>query len=589
MPVHRAVRENEKSMIASLSAIADFFRRRNFDRHLKNTSFSDIIIVNDARFYESLLNSSVVVDKKAIDALNDDGDYPLGAFDLSKCMRLSLALSGRICRRLARVMAPNSPTEAAALQAAWLFAVWTEISAIVPMRHLARFLHKKFGESLIIVPIDSGQVTCLNHWAYNELEPFILVAELRRRGARSFLLARSQELSNRFSGGKGELNFVANSAWWHSRVDAKIPTTTFEKVFEPDGMRDPAKVRSTIGRAALVGTVRDPASAEAADIHLWSEVDNPPSINVSFDIVSACKAFSIFAPSNPPPKLTDAFLTFVGGLSKAAWENANKAVAASKAREAHVCDHLFLEGALISHAVAAAGGDIRLWPHSSNAGHVPFQKHDALASVTAVTASAKRMWSRALASEIVNIDSSFMLSEASSTRSYASEEPVHIVVFAGAHRLNRMPAVDCRAHNAAFQKFFGALGELPDKFQVLIKPKAYWEEAGWLEQFFPIGHRFRFTEQTTKELDLPNMIFSTVSLGSTALLEGIGRGIPGLIVREFPVVDYTALDAEYLQVGDTDFVIGQIRSCADPAYYHRLAEQHLRWYETETSFPRGNN
>nr|WP_131815375.1 hypothetical protein [Rhizobium altiplani] len=576
-----------KKMRTILSRIADFFRRRNFDRRLKNTSFSDIIVAKDTKFYDRLLNWSVVLDRKAIDVLNDDGDYALGAFELSECIRLSLALSGRICRRLARVLAPNSPTEAAALEAAWFFAVWTEISVILPMRHLARFLHKKFGENLIVVPIDHGRVTCLNHWAYNELEPFILVAELRRRGARSFLLARSQELSNRFSGGKGELNFVANSAWWHSKVDAKIPTTTFEKVFEPDGMRDPHKVRCAIGRAALVGTVRDPASAASADIHLWSEVDNPPSIKVSFDVVLAHKAFSIFAPSDPLPKLTDAFLTFVGGLSKAAWENANKAVAASTAREAHVCDHLFFEGALISHAVAAAGGNIRLWPHSSNAGHVPFQKHDALAGVTAVTASAKRMWSRVLTSEIVNIDSSFMLSEASTARSYAAGEPVHIVVFAGAHRLNRMPTLDCRAHKAALQKFFGALAGLPDKFQVLVKPKAYWEEADWLEQFFPIGHRFRFTEQTTKELDLPNMIFSTVSLGSTALLEGIGRGIPGLIVREFPIVDYTALDAEHMQVGDTDFVIGQIRSCADPAYYHMLAEQHLRWYKTETNFPRG--
>ncbi len=575
-------------MIAALSMIYDFFRRRRFDDHLNNTSYSDIIIAKNAMFYEELLKSSVVVDRNTIDILSDDGGYPLGAFDLSKCGRLSLALSGRICRRLARVVAPNSPTEAAALEAAWLFAVWTEISVLLPMRHIARFLQKKFGENLIVVPIDSGEITCLNHWSHNELEPFILVAELRRRGARSFLLARSQELSNRFFGGKGELNFVANPAWWHSRVDAKIPTATFEKVLEPDGMRDPDKVRCAIGRAALVGTVRDPASAAAADIHLWSEVDNPPSIKVSFDIVSARKAFSIFAPSDPLPKLTDAFLTFVGGLSKVAWENANKAVAASKAREAHVCDHLFFEGALIGHAVAAAGGNIRLWPHSSNAVHVPFQKQDALTGVTAVTASAKRMWSRVLTSEIVDIDSSFMLSEASRPRSYAPEQPVHIVVFAGAHRLNRMPTLDCRAHKAALQKFFGALGGLPDKFQVLVKPKAYWEEADWLEQFFPVGHRFRFIHQTTQELDLPNMIFSTISLGSTALLEGIGRGIPGLIVREFPVVDYTALDAKYLQVGDTDFVIGQIRSCADPAYYHMLAEQHLRWYKTETSFPRGN-
>lgn len=40
------------------------------------------------------------------------------------------------------------------------------------------------------------------------------------------------------------------------------------------------------------------------------------------------------------------------------------------------------------------------------------------------------------------------------------------------------------------------------------------------------------------------MVFASVSMGTSALIEGLTRGIPGFVVREFPVRDYTTLDAE---------------------------------------------
>lgn len=81
------------------------------------------------------------------------------------------------------------------------------------------------------------------------------------------------------------------------------------------------------------------------------------------------------------------------------------------------------------------------------------------------------------------------------------------------------------------------------------------------------------------------MVLVSVSMGSTALVEGIGRGIPGMIVRDQRIEDYTALSAEFSQVGDIDCIVSQIRSCDDSSFYTALARKHLEWYAAETHFP----
>ncbi|GGE00184.1 hypothetical protein [Rhizobium anhuiense] len=551
--------------------------------HIRNHSNLDVIVAKRPDTKVFLKERYEVLDSRLLEALQEEANYPIGGRNPSSGTRISIELAARVCRRLTRMFVPDSPSDAAAFSAAWLFSIWSEICVIYPIRHLARHIHDKFGKRIIIIPIHTGEITCLSHWAQSQLEPIVLARELRRRGAAVFLLADSEELAGRFLSGRSNLNFIPDRAWWRSDVAARVPSKRVERIFCGNGMRDPGAIKASIGNAAIVGNARDSNSAD--DILLWGKADNGQQISLNFRMVTDCREFAIFAPSGSIPDLAHGFFQLVGGTSKAALATAHRAVAATGAREVHISDHLFFESALISHAVAAAGGAIYVWPHSSNAGHVPFHKHAAIAGVTAMTSSAAQAWARCVDSARIHVDSSLMLAKPQGGRPYCADEPVHVVVFAGAHRLNRMPVLDNARQEQALRRFYSALGSLPDRFRVLVKPKAYWEPADWMERSFPSGHKFIFTDQTANELDLPNMIFATVSFGSTALLEGIGRGIPALIMREFPVSDYTALNAEHSQVGDLEFVMKQIRACEDQSHYEMMVQRNLNWFETETYFP----
>lgn len=85
-------------------------------------------------------------------------------------------------------------------------------------------------------------------------------------------------------------------------------------------------------------------------------------------------------------------------------------------------------------------------------------------------------------------------------------------------------------------------------------------------------------------IERPNLIYVTVSFGSTALLEGLSRGIPCMIVREFPIEDYTGIDPKFIPVADVKAIVDQIAQCRDLGKLEALARRELAWYARETRF-----
>ena len=81
------------------------------------------------------------------------------------------------------------------------------------------------------------------------------------------------------------------------------------------------------------------------------------------------------------------------------------------------------------------------------------------------------------------------------------------------------------------------------------------------------------------------MIFLNVSFASSALLEGLGRGIPGMVAREITVEDYVTVDPAAIPVADVATIVSRIAECRDPAVFGALVERQLSWYATETRFP----
>ncbi|QXC52257.1 hypothetical protein KHC17_24060 (plasmid) [Agrobacterium salinitolerans] len=576
------------NFFSKLERIIKFIKRNTLASDLIKSRPNDdlkIILFKNNAFPEKH-NKLLFLDRTMMDSLYEESEFRVGSFNPSRGTDIALNISNRLSQWLAKRASANAE-ESTALSMAWLFVVWTEIATILPSRHLARFIYKKFGHTPILIPIDHPKVTCLRHWAHNELEPLILAVELKRRGAKVFLTSHSPDFGETFLNNGAKLQFVADPNWWSSRVTSIDQRKRFRKVFCSTGIRDSAKVLGLIGEAAILGNTTNPSTGD--DLYLWREDDNPTEISIQFERATDHQDYVIYTNKGTVPKLTDCFLRFLAPLSRTAWQNACEAVATSEIKEAHVCDHIFFESALINNAVTLSGGTVNIWPHSSNACQVRYQNTDMISRVMVVTESAKRAWSAAVSPQLVDVNSELMLEYPCRSSRYEVGKSVNVIFFAGAHQLNRMPTLDCKAHEKALRSYFLALSQLPECFQLHIKPKNYWEDAGWLAKFLPPNHSFLFTSETARELNLSNMVFTSVSMGSSALLEGIGRGIPALIARDFALQDYTSLDAEHMQVGNVDFVVGQIKQCINQDHYEMLVNLNLGWYMEETHFSKFNS
>ena len=95
-----------------------------------------------------------------------------------------------------------------------------------------------------------------------------------------------------------------------------------------------------------------------------------------------------------------------------------------------------------------------------------------------------------------------------------------------------MPVVPERQHAAAYKALFEGLHST-EGVKIYCKAKAPWESAAWIRAAVGTALEFEDVLDPPFKIDLPNMVFVSVSSGSSGLLEGLGRGIPAMIVRDF--------------------------------------------------------
>lgn len=544
----------------------------------------EILIPRTGKFQEYLEKTSYVLDADNIDKWETCDGRSVGSFRNERGHRLISALAEKLSCHVGQACTLRIGMPAETIAAAWFFTIWTELCTLVPLRHLARDIHRNIGDRRILIPIDGTQFSCLSYWAYNELEPLILAAELRRRGACVFLYMRRSHDTLKFCQ-EDDLKFTfdAMDSQWQSRSRTAAPKPQAQKIFCPEAVRNPEYVKDQIGRCE---TVLSPIGAlEESSFVLWQQQDNPEPLHVAYRITRQGKYFAVFSPVTAMLDLIDGLCGLIGKLTTVAWENAQDLVSRSKASEAHICDTLLFSSALLAHAVSSAGGSVHLWPHSSAAMNLSLHRPTRVEALTAITRSSAAQALQVFPHGVVRINSAIMLKPALLTQTYITNAPINVIFFAGAFKLCRMPALDFAGHKNTLKTLFLGLSLLPDNFRVLIKSKSIWEDEKWLSQQFPDHHDFEFTELTTARLDLPNMIFLTASFGSSALLEGIGKGVPGFVARNIPVLDYTTLDSVNYQVGTVQFVLDQLAACADPNYFEMVIKRQLQWYRRETFFP----
>jgi hypothetical protein len=184
-----------------------------------------------------------------------------------------------------------------------------------------------------------------------------------------------------------------------------------------------------------------------------------------------------------------------------------------------------------------------------------------------------------------NVASDLILAPCQAPRPLDPSQPLTVVVIAGGHRLNRLPLIDNEGHAESYRRLFRGLADFASGIRFVCKAKPPWESIEWLQSLVGPAPVLHETRQAPTEIDLPNLVYVSVSFGSTALLEGLSRGIPCMIVREIPVEDYTAIGPNDFPVGSVEMILARLRECQDFSVLRAMAEGQLAWYARETHFP----
>jgi hypothetical protein len=243
---------------------------------------------------------------------------------------------------------------------------------------------------------------------------------------------------------------------------------------------------------------------------------------------------------------------------------------ADGAVEAHVCDHLFLQSAVVSHAVKECGGTVTLWPHSANASQWNFRCASGFDRIVVVRRATAAKWEGRFREKPVEIVPELLFPHGRAPAAIDPAVPLTVIVIGGACYLSLLPLFNVPAHCRTYRRFF-ALGDVfADRARVLFKPKL--ESPAWLAEV--LGRDIGETPIETRrvvDLNHPNMILVTIDNGSTSMLEGIACGIPGIVVCEQEVVP----------TGDAEFAWEAIGRCRDAGHYSALIEKQRQWLNDE--------
>ena len=403
-------------------------------------------------------------------------------------------------------------------------------------------------------------------WGPNQIEPLVLAHELSKKGQQVYLLGNESACTNVRNGAEIiHFSFFLSPRFWEAPWEARIPKRKVKAIYAPDHVRYPEYVSRQVNGVAVLGSSTDPRPYD--ELLVRDRCHYPSPMHVEFERVSSNDGYAVFKPKKPLPSLTQGFFRLIGPATASAYENAKKAVLQTGAREINMCDLFMFDSALMAHAVCEAGGKLHLWPHSTNPIILPYHKKDWIARAISITISGRDEWAKHLGKEKTHVMSQIMLRKPSIQRPFQDDHPVTVVLFGGAGRCGRMPALNYQAHLNTMRTLMLKLNELPSGYRLILKPKHIWENDRWLRSLAPPNHRFETFNVSPRSFTFSNMVFLTANFGSSALLEGMCNGIPGFVARSTPVTDYTKLSEDRQQVGDIDFVLKQIRLCADKKHY----------------------
>lgn len=496
---------------------------------------------------------------------------------------------------------PHLPAET--LADALLATIHHESAIFVPMRRVAADLAARAGAAPVVIEVPDLRTGYLGGYLHGSFDLVVLYLELLKLGTNAFLCHLEP------SKPRGRVSFEFVPLWRSIR-----PAVTVQ---QQDGPRTRALVPAGIRRVGLLA-----AKLEDAVVYQSGSIVKDFAYDRSID-----QDFPVVATGRLHPPTDDILPTFRFPLEQTA-RIPGRELATGRARrihatievsepiggtwaewlhratspllehlattaahdlevrgvkEAHIGDHFFAEGVIVGDAVKRSGGRVVIWPHSTNPVHVHQRRPESFDEVHAITHSGAEIWRRAFPDKTVVHSPDSMLMPAPA-RPFDPASPLSVVFFGGRSTLGDMPILDTRAHRELYRKLFAALAELREEHPVNVyfKPRGLTgEHEQWL--FRTVGKVANWTPvyQHPLRLELPNMVFASVSMGTSALIEGLARGVPGLIVREFAVRDYVTLSEDSFPILPTERAMELLARTADADGYRELIETQLRDHRHE--------
>lgn len=524
----------------------------------------------------------IIVNEKKLDALYKSIDRISYSSDGKNGLYLK-RLTKKISKRLAKNSFGENSIESFVFSEAWYFPLEREISMIIAVRKLAKIIFNKNKDKTILIQLTKKKFTYLNycqwHLRDDEIETLLLVNELKRLGAKTELFAENDF----FSEENPSLIFSPSSSWIKNG-DSIQPSTKKDNLLLVDGVRNVNWIYSKLGDYMIPETMMA-ASNEEHGFRLWGKNKNPEKIIINFKKnITLHKVARVFESQEKKYNLSEKFFDSIIHLSKESLLIAKQSIESCGIKDIYICDHLFFESAIFSNLVGFYGGRVHLLPHSIN--HTFFDTHvntEKVTSVTCLTKSIAEVARNKFPNAKIIINSSIMLNPQNIENCFNKEKPTTVVIFGGSHNLTRYPLMPLLEHERIWIRLLNELSKYPDKFKVIFKSKGDWESASWLSGLCE-NLSFEESKTPTLELDYPNMIFLSISIASAALIEGIGRGIPCMVVRERNFSDYLPLNENVIPIGGVEYIVNKLIESRNHIVFHGILSDQLNWYNSETFF-----
>jgi len=575
----------------SLYPLQAMLKRKTLAKAIgKNRSILSAIVVKDENTARSLTRADLYLDEEQVDIYAQVLNKRIGSIQNHKALRLYRGLAQRTTARLASLYAPKLGVDAALLADAWSFSVMTELFTIIPIRHIARHIAKIAKGYPVVIPLKGMNAHYLAYWYKCEMEPFYVALELKRLGVPVvFALTHADCRFDTASRQSFTLKFFPFAPTWtppHSSTDEDTEPATTALIFA--GLRGIEYIINHIKHFVAIRSI-----FTAGDYTFEKRIFDNNSIPQTVFLPFIERKSDSFLPDNiriydyslQCDNFGDRLFSLLGRTTKNTTANARQLIATYNIKNIGICSANFFETAIAAHVVKSFGGEVTLWPHSSNFEEVYTRQSNFVDKVYCITNSGAQLARSRYPAAHCRVCSQLMFSPCLGPRPFLPDQPLTVIIFATAHRLNRLPLFDLQKHRDSYRRLFVALSASHPQIRYRCKAKTTWEPMAWLQALADEAGLV-LEEETNAPLAIEdsNLIFLGVSYASTALIEGISRGIPCMVVRETGVEDYCDLNSSAIQIGSVDEIVRTLHRCQEQEFFKALIAKQIDWYHKEIEF-----